>query len=107
MKNNDFSQSIKEWYTATYPTDNLGSGITGTFEGAMQCLLSGGEFYAYLSVTDSLVRERIFFKLAKMLGVEYDEIYRLWINETISLTLFKKLAESGLCVVTATQKKGE
>ena len=107
MKNNDFSQSIKEWYTATYPTDNLGSGITGTFEGAMQCLLSGGEFYAYLSVTDSLVRERIFRKLSEMLGVDYDEIYRLWINETISLTLFKKLAENGLCVVTATQKKGE
>ena len=41
-----------------------------------------------------------------MLGVEYDEIYRLWINETISLTLFKKLGESGLCVVTATQQKG-
>lgn len=73
----------------------------------MQCLLSGGEFYAYLSVTDSLVRERIFRKLSEMLGVEYDEIYNLWLNETISLTLFKKLAESGLCVVTATQKKGE
>lgn len=106
MKNNDFSQSIKEWYTATYPTDNLGSGITGTFEGAMQCLLSGGDFYGYVTEADSIVREHIFSKLSKMLDVEYDEIYNLWLNETISTTLFKKLAESGLCVVTATQKKG-
>ncbi len=107
MKNNDFSQSIKEWYVKDYTNDNLGPGITGTFGGAMQCLLSGGEIYAYVSVTDSLVRERIFRKLSEMLGVDYDEIYQLWLNETISLTLFKKLAESGLCVVTATQKKGE
>lgn len=107
MKNIDFSQSIKEWYVKEYPNDPLGPRLAGTFGGAMQCLLSGGDFYGYVTEADSLVRERIFFKLAKMLGVEYDEIYRLWINETISLTLFKKLAESGLCVVTATQKKGE
>ena len=106
MKNNDFSQSIKEWYTATYPTDNLGPRLTGTFGGAMQCLLSGGDFYGYVAQADSIVRERIFSKLSKMLDVGYNEIYQLWINETISLTLFKKLAESGLCVVTATQKQG-
>ena len=41
-----------------------------------------------------------------MLEVGYNEIYQLWLNKTISITLFKKLAESGLCVVTATQKKG-
>lgn len=106
MKNNDFSQSIKEWYTATYPTDNLGSGITGTFGGAMQCLLSGGDIYGYVTQADSIVRERLFGKLSKMLEVGYNEIYQLWLNKTISITLFKKLAESGLCVVTATQKKG-
>lgn len=106
MKNNEFSQAIKEWYVKAYPTDNLGPRLTGTFGGAMQCLLSGGEFYGYVTEADSLVRERIFRKLSEMLDVDYDEIYHLWLNETISTTLFKKLAESGLCVVTATQKKG-
>lgn len=106
MKNNDFFQSIKEWYTAAYPTDNLGADITGTFGHAMQCILFG-DFYAYVSVKDSLVRERIFRKLSEMLGVDYKEIYNLWINETISTTLFKKLVEGGFCVVTTTQKKGD
>lgn len=106
MKKNDFSQSIKEWYTAAYPTDNLGADITGTFAHAMQCILFAGDFYAYVSVTDSLVRERIFRKLSEMLGVDYDEIYHLWLNNTISTTLFKKLVENGLCVVTTTQQKG-
>lgn len=107
MKNIDFSQSIKEWYVKEYPNDPLGPRLAGTFGGAMQCLLSGGDFYGYVTEADSIVRERIFRKLSEMLGVEYDEIYNLWLNETISTELFKKLAESGLCVVTATQKKGE
>lgn len=106
MKNIDFSQSIKEWYVKEYPNDPLGPRLAGTFGSAMQCILFGNDFYAYVSVADSLVRERIFRKLSEMLGVEYDEIYNLWLNETISTTLFKKLAESGLCVVTATQQKG-
>ena len=95
MKNNDFSQAIKEWYTAAYPTDPLGPRLAGTFGGALQCLLSGGDVYGYVTQADSIVRERLFGKLSKMLEVGYNEI-----------TLFKKLGESGLCVVTATQQKG-
>lgn len=106
MKNNDFSQAIKEWYTAAYPTDPLGPRLAGTFGGAMQCLLSGGDVYGYVTQADSIVRERLFGKLSKMLEVGYNEIYQLWLNKTISITLFKKLAENGLCVVTATQQKG-
>lgn len=107
MKNNDFSQSIKEWYVKDYATDPLGPRLAGTFGGALQCLLSGGDVYGYVTQADSIVRERLFGKLSKMLEVGYNEIYQLWLNKTISITLFKKLAESGLCVVTATQKKGE
>lgn len=106
MKNNEFSQSIKDWYVKAYPTDTEGANITGTFGGAMQCILFGNDFYAYVSVADSLVRERIFRKLSEMLGVNYNEIYNLWLNETISTELFSNLVENGLCIVTATQQKG-
>lgn len=116
MKNNDFSQSIKEWYVKEYPNDPLGPRLVGTFGGAMQCLLSGGDFYGYVTEADSIVREHIFSKLSKMFDVDYDDIYNLWINETISITLFKKimasetlmakLADNRSTVPVETQKKG-
>lgn len=39
------------------------------------------DLYDALHVGDSLMRERIFAELARLLDVEYDEIYNLWVNE--------------------------
>jgi len=70
---------IKEWYQEEFPTDELGAEInpTVTFEDLKENLPN---VYDCLGVSDSLVRERVFTKLANLLSVGYDEIYYEWLN---------------------------
>lgn len=73
---------IKEFYTTTYPTDELGSELneTPTFAGLLNQLIIDGDVYRYIGVSDSLVRERLFERLAEELEVSYDYVYNLWIT---------------------------
>jgi hypothetical protein len=75
-------QSIKSFYVDTYPTDNLGQEINGeaSFEGLNKVLDCNIDVYEYLGVGDSLVRERVFSKLAELMGVSYDVIYDKWLK---------------------------
>ena len=70
--------NLKQYYKATYPSDNLGNEIRSkaTFDGLLESI---NEPYHYIGVHDSIVRERLFEKLAKIKGVEYNDIYNLWI----------------------------
>jgi hypothetical protein len=43
-------------------------------------LIVDGDIYQYIGVSDSIVRERLFEKLAETLNVGYDYIYNLWLN---------------------------
>ena len=73
--------TIREYYLEAYPTDELGVEINSeaTFGELYWVIQTFGDVYEYIGVGDSLVRERVFEKLADTLGVEYDEVYSKWI----------------------------
>jgi hypothetical protein len=74
-------QTIKEFYNSNFPTDELGNEIdtNATFKGLFHILDTYEDVYKYIGVADSLIRERIFEKLANELGVDYNEIYNQWL----------------------------
>jgi hypothetical protein len=73
---------IKEFYLENYPTDNLGLELneTPTFPGLLNQLIVGGDVYNYIGVGDSLIRERLFQKLAESINTSYDYVYNLWLK---------------------------
>lgn len=79
--------TIKNFYCENYPSDELGKEINENahFTGLLYCLYNNRDVYNFIGVFDSIVRERVFEKLAKMLRVDYNEIYSLWLNEKIDL----------------------
>ena len=74
--------NLREFYLAKYPSDDMGDGInpTATFAGLLNQLIVGGDVYEYLYVYDSIIRERLFERLAEELNVKYDYVYNLWIK---------------------------
>ena len=74
--------TIKEFYLNTYPTDELGIELneTQTFAGLLNQLIVGGDVYRYIGVGDSIIRERLFERLAEELEVSYDYVYDLWLK---------------------------
>ena len=73
---------IKEWYIKEYPTDELGVEIDNdiTFEDLFVVLDTYKDVYEALNVWDSIVRERVFSKLAEIMKVDYDYIYEQWLR---------------------------
>lgn len=71
--------NIKDWYTKEYPTDELGQQMNHviTFEELYKGLPA---IYELIGVPDSLVRERVFNKLAQIMKVSYEDIYDKWLN---------------------------
>lgn len=74
--------TIKNYYTQTFFTDELGNEINAnaTFEGLFYELDNYQDVYKYIGVCDSIVRERIFEKLANVIGVNYEYIYSQWLK---------------------------
>jgi hypothetical protein len=74
--------NIREFYVAKYPTDELGVELneTPTFAGLLNQLIVGGDVYRYIGVGDSIIRERLFERLAEELEVSYEYVYNLWLN---------------------------
>jgi len=72
--------NIREYYLQAYPTDELGADINSfaTFDGLFYTLEKGGDVYRHIGVHDSIVRERVFEKLAEMLDCDYNDIYKKW-----------------------------
>lgn len=73
--------NIKEYYTSQFPTDKLGQEINpnATFLG----LIGDIEYvYAYIGVFDSLVRERLFERIAEIMECTYNEVYQLWVDKS-------------------------
>ena len=73
---------IREFYLENYPTDELGLELneTPTFAGLLNQLIIGGDVYRYIGVGDSIVRERLFERLAEELNTTYDYVYNLWLK---------------------------
>ena len=74
--------TIREFYLYNYPTDELGLELneTPTFAGLLNQLIIGGDVYRYIGVSDSVIRERLFERLAEELGVSYEYVYNLWLK---------------------------
>lgn len=74
------NQSIKKWYLENYPDDEMGQEIKEhiTFYGLFETLDNYKSVYNFLGVYDSLIRERVFEQLAKIMGVDYEYIYEQW-----------------------------
>lgn len=72
---------IKNWYTKTFPQDELGQRINPdvTFEDLFVALDNYQNVYKILGVGDSVVRERCFHELSKRTGNSYDTIYNQWL----------------------------
>lgn len=74
--------TIRDWYLSNYPEDDLGYQIDGTvnFLHLKNALTNGDDVYDLLGVGDSLVRERVFEKAARIWGVSYDRVYNQWLD---------------------------
>ena len=73
---------LKTYYTKMYPTDQLGAEISEdkTFYDLFECLDRYNDVYELIGVGDSIIRERLFEALAKIMQVPYDYIYRQWLS---------------------------
>lgn len=73
---------LYDFYRECYPTDTEMIGKinrNATFQDAFECLQAGFNFYAFLGVDDSLVRERVFDALATLMGCSYEHVYYQWL----------------------------
>lgn len=73
---------IKKWYMENYPTDELGIELDSniTFNDLFIVLDTYKDVYKALNVYDSIVRERVFNELAKIMNVDYDYVYEQWLR---------------------------
>lgn len=73
--------SVRTWYMATYPTDELGQEIDKnvTFYGIFDILDRHKDVYDVLP-GDSVIRQRVFRGLAEVMDCDYDYIYDQWIG---------------------------
>jgi hypothetical protein len=71
--------SIKNWYTSTYPSDDLGEELNpdAKFSGLEENL---ADIYTYLGVADSVVRERVFERYSEIFNKPYEYIYDKWVK---------------------------
>ena len=81
---NEYSK-IKEWYLKEYSSDSLGNQLLDgtTFYDLFYALDRKKDIYITLfgsgELGDSLIRERVFEKLAEIMGVDYNYIYEQWL----------------------------
>lgn len=79
---------IKYWYQDNFPDDELGEELRYdiTFQDCWDFLEDSsqfdfdGDFYDWIGVGDSVVRERIFEELAELMDVDYDVVYNMWLD---------------------------
>lgn len=79
----ELQNSVKEWYSTTFEVDNLSDEISEgvTFRDIMDCLEEHRDFYDCIGVADSVIRERVFQKLAEILNVEPIVVYYQWLKD--------------------------
>jgi len=71
---------LRDWYADTYEGDELTPAINGdnTFFDLFVALDNGLDVYQIIGVGDSLIRERMFDKLASIMGITYADVYDRW-----------------------------
>ena len=75
-------EGIKKWYIRSYPTDELGEELNEdvTFKDLWDALNKKQDVYEIMGVGDSLVRERLFEYLSLIYDVDYDVVYKKWLQ---------------------------
>jgi len=78
-------ETIKEYYTRNFPSDELGEELndTATFDTLLIILFTRKDVYKYIGVGDSIIRERIFERLAEIKGISYNDVYYQWMLDPI------------------------
>ena len=73
---------IKDWYIKTYPNDELGEELNSraTFYDLFEALDNYQDVYNLFGIGDTIIRERIFEKLAEIMECPYEEIYNQWLR---------------------------
>ena len=79
MKNEQ--QIIRDWYIKEYPADEIGAEIdeNATFRDLFYALDCYKDVYEIIGVEDSIIRERVFARLAYIMDVDYKYIYEQWL----------------------------
>lgn len=74
-------EKLRDWYMREFPGDKLGPEINpdADFEGLFETLDHFRDVYQYFGVGDSIVRERLFSRLAEIMGIGYDGVYSQWL----------------------------
>lgn len=82
MKNIDAYMKIKSWYMTKYEDDELGKDINEniTFYHLYAALENQEDIYNLIGVNDSIVRERCFEQLSKILNCSYSEVFDKWLE---------------------------
>lgn len=72
---------VRDWYLLEYPADHLGEEINEsiTFMDLFHVLDRYQDVYEFLGAVDSVIRERVFTKLAEIMEVDYSYIYDQWL----------------------------
>ena len=78
------NKQLRTWYMKQFPGDDMGADIRPgvTFNNLYKALRagSGSMIYDLIGVGDSTIRQRLFDRLAALVGVDYKTIYDLWLN---------------------------
>lgn len=80
----NLNTNVKKFYINTYPDDTEGEKIRSnlTFRTLLsKFVLEPDDIYDILGVGDSIIRERIFEALSKILKCDYDVIYDIWLED--------------------------
>lgn len=88
----DLNTAVRDFYLAEYPTDDLGPSLIPdvTFKDVVSCINKGQDLYDTVGQNiDTVIRERIFSKIAELLDVDYLSVYHKWLypKETPALSI--------------------
>lgn len=73
---------LQDYYKDKHPTDNIFEDMNeqATFRDLLVQLIDRADVYNVIGIGDSLIRECLFEGLSKLLLVDYDFIYNLWLQ---------------------------
>lgn len=76
------NEKIKNWYLKKYSSDEMGFDINTnvTFNDVIDALTKQRDVYGVIGADDSIIRERVFEKLAELLDCDYNVIYNKWLT---------------------------
>ena len=74
------NEGIRDFYMRKYPQDELGAELSDASFGDLLAAVVAKNVYEVIGADDSIILERLFERLAELVGVEYKTIYELWLN---------------------------